>query len=167
MEERHGWELATFLRRLSALALDHLMFGLPVAIAILSIVVGVVVALPDEWSPEPGVRFGSLSIALFVVGFIGIALAVAYVIWWFKALSSGQTPGKQLVGIRAIRSHGEQLGWGDTFVREFVVKALLGGALSSLTGNIYGVVDGLWSLFDQDRQTIHDKMVSTIVVRDR
>ncbi len=159
--------MATFLRRLAAYTLDHLMFALPLALGIMAILAGLWLALPDNWSPDPDVDFGALTVALFVVGFIGLALAAGYVIWWFRALSSGQTPGKQLVGIRAIKSRGEPLGWGNTFVREFLIKGLLGGFLSSLTGNIYGLVDGLWSLFDRDRQTIHDKMANTIVVRDR
>ena len=50
------------------------------------------------------------------------------------------------------------------FLREFVIKGLLGGFLSSFAG-IYFVVDHIWPLFDDDKQTVHDKMVSTLVVK--
>ena len=59
---------------------------------------------------------------------------------------------------------GEPLGWGMMFVREFLVKGLLFGILYGLTLGIMFLVDNLWPLWDDDNQTLHDKVASTYVV---
>ena len=46
-----------------------------------------------------------------------LTLIVGYIIWWLIALRRGQTPGKQLLGIRAMHRNGEPAGWLITFVR--------------------------------------------------
>lgn len=120
MEERHGWELATYPQRVIAFLLD-------------------IVLIP-------------------------LTLVIGYIIWWLIVLGRAQTPGKQIVGIQVVKDTGEPVGWGYMFLREFVIKGLLGGFLSSFAG-IYFVVDHIWPLFDDDKQTLHDKMVSTLVVK--
>ena len=95
---------------------------------------------------------------------LGLVLFIGYLIWWLIVLGRSQTPGKQIVGIQVVKDTGEPVGWGYMFLREFVVKFLLGGFLSGFAG-IYFVVDHIWPLFDDDKQTIHDKMVSTLVVK--
>ncbi len=120
MEERHGWELATYPQRVIAFLLDFVL--------------------------------------------IPLTLVIGYIIWWLIVLGRAQTPGKQIVGIQVVKDTGEPVGWGYMFLREFVIKGLLGGFLSSFAG-IYFVVDHIWPLFDDDKQTIHDKMVSTLVVK--
>ena len=89
--------------------------------------------------------------------------------WWLIALGRGQTPGKQIVGIRVIKDDGEPSSWGYTFLREFVVKFLLLGFLSQVTFGIAWLVDYLWPLWDRSKkmQTLHDKLLGTIVVRKR
>jgi uncharacterized RDD family membrane protein YckC len=144
MEERHGWVLATFLQRLAAYLIDTVLFYLPLLVIILTLLGGMI-----------GVMLGSL------------ALLVGYVIWWLFALRRGQTPGKRLVGIRVIKDNGEPSGWGYTFLREFVIKELLGGFLSGMTGGIYFAAAHLWPLWDRDRQALHDKMIGTLVVQNR
>ena len=121
MEERHGWELATYPQRVIAFLLD-------------------IVLIP-------------------------LTLVIGYIIWWLIVLGRAQTPGKQIVGIQVVKDTGEPVGWGYMFLREFVIKGLLGGFLYTIAVGIYFVVDHIWPLFDDDRQTLHDKMVSTLVVK--
>ena len=163
MEGTRAQSLATFLQRLLAYILDTVMFSLPLVGATALLVAGLFFAFGGDDTSG----FGGLAAALLVLSAIGFLLAAGYVIWWLVALKNGQTPGKQLVGIRVVRENGEPSGWGYTFLREFVIKGLLGGVLSSITGGIYTVVDHLWPLWDQKRQTLHDKMVNTIVVQNR
>lgn len=94
-----------------------------------------------------------------------LTLVIGYIIWWAIVLGRAQTPGKQLVGIMVIKDNGEPCGWGYMFLREFVIKGVVGSVLSGFAG-IYFVVDSIWPLFDDNRQTLHDKMVSTLVVND-
>ncbi len=93
-----------------------------------------------------------------------LTLFIGYLIWWLIVLDRGQTPGKQIVGIHAVRAHsGEPLRWGMTFVREFLVKALLFGLISLFTFGVIIIIDNLWPLWDQDKQTLHDKVAGTQV----
>ena len=94
-------------------------------------------------------------------------LMICYIVWWVIALRNGQTPGKQVVGIRVIKDSGESSNWGYTFLREFVIKVLVGGLLFIQTLGILPLVDYLWPLWDraEKMQTLHDKMLGTIVVK--
>ena len=163
MEETGPPTLATFLQRLLAYILDTVMFYLPLTAAAALLVVGVIFAVGGGDTPGSG----GLAVALLALAAIGFLLAAGYIIWWLVTLKNGQTPGKQLVGIRVVRDNGEPSGWGYTFLREFVIKGLLGGVIASATAGIYTVVDHLWPLWDQKRQALHDKMVNTIVVQNR
>ena len=160
MERRHGWVLATYLQRLAALVIDTVLFYLPILVLLAILGVAMVGAVAEE-DVEDVVR------VLGIVALGSLVVFVGYAIWWLIALGRGQTPGKQLVGIRVVKDSGEPSGWGYTFLREFVIKGLVGGFLSGATGGIYTVIDYLWPLFDKDRQAVHDKMVGTLVVQDR
>ena len=104
-----------------------------------------------------------LDIVLFFV-----TLIIGYIIWWLFTLSRGQTPGKRLVGIRVMRTDGNTSEWGWTFIREFIVKiALFGAAGNTVALGIPPIVDLLWAFWDKDRQTLHDKIMKTVVVDDR
>ena len=97
-----------------------------------------------------------------------VTLIVGYIIWLGFSMRHGQTPGKQLLGIRVIRADGTASTWGWTFVREIVVKGLIIGlGVDSITYGLGTLFDGLWAFWDRDRQAIHDKIVKTLVVDDR
>lgn len=97
---------------------------------------------------------------------VPLTLFIGYLIWWLIVLANGQTPGKQLVGIRVKKDSGEPSGWGLTFLRQFVVIGLVIGFLSAITGGVVFAVNYLLPLFDKDKQALHDKMVATVVVKD-
>lgn len=104
-----------------------------------------------------------LDIVLFFV-----TLIIGYIIWWLFSLGRGQTTGKRLIGIRVMRTDGTASLWGWTFVREFLVKILLFQvAADTVSLGLASVIDLLWAFWDKDRQTLHDKIVKTVVVDDR
>ena len=104
-----------------------------------------------------------LDILLFFV-----TLIVGYIVWWLFTLSRGQTPGKQLMKIRVVRVDGTASDWGWTFIREFLVKfGLFEVAADIVTLGVASVIDLLWAFWDKDRQTLHDKIMKTVVVDDR
>ena len=117
---------------------------------------------------EDGDLGGEVSTALIIAGVfflvLGAGILIAYLVWWLIVLGRAQTPGKQIVGIRAVDYAREPLGWGMMFVREFLVKGLLFGLLYGLTLGIMFFVDNLWPLWDENNQTLHDKVVSTYIV---
>ena len=110
-----------------------------------------------------GRRVGAyaLDIVLFIV-----TLIIGYIIWWLFTLRRGQTPGKRLLGLQVIRVDGTASDWGWTFLREFVVKGIGVGVLNSVVGVVW-IIDLLWVFWDKDRQTIHDKIMRTLVIDDR
>ena len=71
----------------------------------------------------------------------------------------GATVGKRAMKLRVVRADGGTVGWGRA----------LGRVLTHLVFNVIpcvGYLDPLWLLWDQpNRQTLHDKLVRTIVVR--
>ena len=74
------------------------------------------------------------------------------------------------MSIRVIRADGQASGWGWTFLREFGIKGVVVNAVSLVSGGlglIVWIVDLLWAFWDRDRQTLHDKIMKTIVIDDR
>ena len=95
---------------------------------------------------------------------IVVTLIVGWLIWSIVVWGRGETPAKQLLGMRVV--HRETLtaaGRGRMFVREVPCKFLM-GLIASVTfiGNIFY----FWLLWDSERQELWDKMVDTVVVND-
>jgi len=108
---------------------------------------------------SPSKRLGGyLMEALLLLATLGIG----YLIWSLIAFAKGQTPGKQVLGMKVLRLRTAQpAGWGLMFVREVIAKWLI-GFLSILT---LGIAN-FWLLWDSKNQELWDKVVATIVVDD-
>jgi uncharacterized RDD family membrane protein YckC len=88
------------------------------------------------------------------------------IIWTLVVWAQGQTPGKQLLGMRVVRLDTRTYaGWGRMFLRDFVGKLLV-ALVSSLIPFLGGVIADCWLLWDKDRQELWDKIAGTIVVND-
>jgi hypothetical protein len=87
-----------------------------------------------------------------------LTLFIGWVIWWFIVAPRGQNPGKAVVGLRVIGTDGRAVRTGGMFVR---------GLVGQLLGFVpFGsIIDGAWLLWDKDAQTLHDKIVTTVVVK--
>ena len=88
-----------------------------------------------------------------------LTLIIGYIIWWLIVLGRGQTPGKQLLGIYAIKRDGDRAGWGTMFVRE-VVKLV---AHSFVIGFFADAV--LLLMDEQDHRSLSDRVAGTIIMR--
>lgn len=75
----------------------------------------------------------------------------------FVALWRGQTPAKRLLGVRVVRLDGRPMTWLSSFER-------FGGYAAGLVTGLLGFAQVYW---DRNRQMIHDKIVETVVVRER
>lgn len=56
---------------------------------------------------------------------IGTWLLLVFVTYWgyfilYEVLRRGQTPGKKMMGLRVVRTSGERVGWGASFLRNLV-----------------------------------------------
>ncbi|WP_420128844.1 RDD family protein [Longimicrobium sp.] len=75
----------------------------------------------------------------------------------FLTLWRGQTPGKKLAGVRVVRLNGQPMTMWTSFER-------FGGYAAGLVTGLLGFAQVYW---DRNRQMIHDKIVETVVVRER
>jgi uncharacterized RDD family membrane protein YckC len=99
-------------------------------------------------------RFSFLS--LIVVAILGIAYATI-----LSGNARGQTVGMMAVGVRVVRTDTfGPLGYGPAFGRsllEWVLRFTV----------VIWILDMLFPLWDRQKQTLHDKAVSTVVIRIR
>ena len=146
------WIIAGFGRRALAQIIDAI--GMPLGLVAAS--GGSFLVLQEFSTVDP-----TILIATAVL--MGLA---GYFWWWVASLKKGQTPGKQLVGIKVARVKGQKVGLGFMFLREFILKALLLGALAYFSFGLTFAVDNLWPLWDRSglKQTLHDKLLGTVVV---
>ena len=165
--------LASYGHRMGAYIIDNLMFTVPLVAILWASGVGLLGRSVAQFETGGftirrvpiGVLGGYSDTVLLGVQILSAIVCVVYVAWWLVTIKRGQTPGKQVVGIRVIRKSGEPSGRAYTFVREFVVKGLLLGLLVGATGGVVILVNYLWPLWDSERQALHDKLMSTLVVR--
>lgn len=130
-------EYATFIRRTAAWLLDLFIKLLLVDIVFLAAGVGPVL---DPFDPVT-----LLSVQALNRGYD----------WIFWA--QGWTPGARLLRMRIVTEEGLPPGWGPAFRR------VMGSILSELAL----MVGYLWVLWDGRKQTWHDKIAGTYVVRTR
>ena len=81
-------------------------------------------------------------------------IAIAYH-WYFLTQRDGQTIGKNICGIRVVKTNGKPLDLTDVVIR------YVGYHVNSL---IFGL-GWLWALWDKNSQGWHDKLASTYVVK--
>ena len=110
----------------------------------------------------PGIETASplRRLAALVIDFvlIPLTLIIGFVIWWLLVLGRGQTPGKQILAIRAVRRDGEPTGWGLMFIREILKLPLHAFTLCL-------VADGVVLLIDEkEHRSIIDRVADTRVV---
>lgn len=101
--------------------------------------------------------FGAVADALGVlVGLVGyLAVVVASFYFLYLNGSVGQSPGKRLIGIKVIGERtGQPIGGGLGIVR----------GLAHFVDAIICYVGFLWPLWDDRKQTLADKIMSTVVI---
>lgn len=68
----------------------------------------------------------------------------------------GQTLGKMIIGVKVVRTDGGTAGWGTVILRETIGKIVSGIVL---------LIGYIWAGFDERKQSWHDKMAGTIVIK--
>jgi uncharacterized RDD family membrane protein YckC len=105
-------------------------------------------------------RLGAHMLDIVIVIF---TLGIGWLIWQLIVAKDGQSPGKQLLGMRVVKLRTTtKATWGTMFLREVIVKPLIIIFLGWFFGIVY-----FWLLWDKNRQELWDKMISTIVVDDQ
>jgi uncharacterized RDD family membrane protein YckC len=88
---------------------------------------------------------------------VGDLWALAVGIWFSVQVGqTGASPGMRVMGLRCInKNSGQPIGGGLGFVR----------SLAHFLDSIICYIGWLWPLWDRDRQTLADKIMSTIVIK--
>ena len=100
-----------------------------------------------------------LMAAVMEVILLFLTLVIGYIIWWLIALGRGQTPGKQLLGICAVRRDGNPVGWGIMFVREIIKYVAHSFVIGFFADAVLILID------DNERRSLADRVVDTVIVR--
>lgn len=153
---------AGFGARLGGRLLDGLLYGLLGLVFAIPALVLIRQALDDcyrgvddqLYCPDGAVKGGPLAAGIAVIVLGVIVLAVIYI----RALGrTGQTWGRKIAGVKVVsKETGQPIGVGRALGR-----TLFEGVVS---GNLC-FLGYLWMLWDKDKQTWHDKIVGSVVVR--
>lgn len=169
-----GAPLANVWLRLAARIIDGLITGLVLLLVSLPFLPRMIGAYLDYFekldqaaingtTPDPFELYGDPDFyqPYLWITLIGVLLALVYFVGFHRFW--GATPGKMMLGlqVRPWDRPGPP-GWGACFLR-WGVEAV-GGLLCS---GIFNLIDALWCLWDERRQTLHDKAARTVVVSRR
>jgi uncharacterized RDD family membrane protein YckC len=124
-----------FFPRLVAYIIDAIILG------IVYWIINLIFSMPGD----PTIAMlGSLIAAL---------VGLAYLIYFWT--STGQTPGKKVMGIKVVATDGSKLTTGKAILR--IIGYAISGAIIFL--------GFIWILIDKDKQGWHDKIAGTYVVK--
>ncbi|MGB0113022.1 MAG: RDD family protein [Ilumatobacteraceae bacterium] len=158
-----GGPRAGFWVRVGARLLDYLLYGLLLLPFVIpgGVLIGSAyqdcVTIGDELFCPPGSPDGAMigaGIALIAVGFL-----VVMVIYIRALGKSGQTWGRKITNIKVVgKNDGVPIGIGRA-VGRILIQMVFGIV------PLVPLLDNLWMLWDDDKQTLHDKVVTSVVVK--
>jgi uncharacterized RDD family membrane protein YckC len=95
-----------------------------------------------------------------------VTLVIGWYIWLISTAPTSQSPAKRLLNVYIIDLEaGQTISTGRVWLREVLVKQILFDLIiSTFTGGLGSLVDAVWVFFDRNRQSLHDKVVNTVVV---
>jgi len=95
-----------------------------------------------------------------------VTLVIGWYIWLIFTAPTSQSPAKHLLNVYIIDLEaGQTISTGRVWLREVLVKQILFDLIiSTFTGGLGSLVDAVWVFFDRNRQSLHDKVVNTVVV---
>lgn len=158
---------ASFLQRLAALLIDGLVASLGLFVLVIPLVVfGVLLSSTEEQvcrdastglastCTVPTAATVALWLALALAMFAGY-LFVIFLVYIRPVARTGQSIGRRLLGIRVVdQDTGQPISLGRAFGRYLFA--------SFVSGILY--IGYLWMLWDDNGQTLHDKVVRSVVV---
>jgi len=149
---------ASWGQRVAAFLIDRALVLPPIIIGYVLIAIGIANTrtVRDPSTGLPVTQATGVT-ALMAVGYAVLLIGtLAIDAWnrWYKAGTTGQSVGKRVMGLKLVReSDGAVLGFGMAFVRD--LAHVIDGAIC--------YIGYLFPLWDAKRQTIADKVVSTVV----
>jgi len=141
-------EYSGFGRRLVAAIIDGVLEA--IVVILLLQLIPVLAGVYQNESPN-----------LFSFFLVLILLFMAAILFYptFMIGKYGATIGKMIVKIKVVDQNNQKPSWGTAIMRETVGKFV--------SGFIPFYIGHLWMLWDEKKQTIHDKIASTYVINTR
>ncbi len=153
-----GPPFASFGSRLGALLIDGFIMAILPAIAVIALIAGPkgdrhLCTINDELKTCRNPTTLSWTIFGLVLA-AGVIFAIYYQV--FLVGRTGQTVGRKAVGIKVVdKNTGQPIGPGRAFVR-YLVQSVASGSVCAL--------GYLWMLWDEEKQTWHDKVANSYVI---
>ena len=176
-----GAPLAGWWQRVGASLIDVLILFTVVSLLALPFIRDIVSAFGDYFDasmsaaesgrPAPPADQFQRDVAgeFLALGAIGLVVGLLYTVgflMWKQA-----TPGKLAIGLRIRLRDRPELPLSTVLVRwatQSAVPGLVGLVpFIGIIGSVFSLLDGLWPLWDDKKQAIHDKVAKTNVVRVR
>ncbi|MEI8411848.1 MULTISPECIES: RDD family protein [unclassified Kribbella] len=145
--------LADWAPRAGAYLLDGLISGVPIIIGY-GVFLADIASRADDLSSSNDAP-GGFAIVIFVLGLVA---SIGLGLWnrVFRQGKTGQSVGKSALHLKLVdTTYFQPVGAGKAFLREF---------LSGLFNNAC-FLNLLWPLWDDQKQTWHDKVMSTYVIK--
>ncbi|MCM8819069.1 MAG: RDD family protein [Candidatus Omnitrophica bacterium] len=92
---------------------------------------------------------------------LGIFFLISIFYKIFLVGKFGATLGKMIVGIKIVDENGKKISYGNALVREVIVKDIIYCIIFFISFLGY-----LWAIWDKRKQTWHDKIARTIVIKE-
>ncbi|HJN91650.1 MAG TPA: RDD family protein [Dehalococcoidia bacterium] len=93
-----------------------------------------------------------------------VTFYIGWLVWLYFTAPDGQTPAKKLLNMYILKDTGEPVTAGQVWLRDVLVETIVFGVISAFVVGVATLIDAVWILFDKDHQTVHDKMLNTIVI---
>jgi uncharacterized RDD family membrane protein YckC len=143
-----------FWRRVMAYFIDKVVLFF---ISLMTLFVGLLalwIGFPSRYREILPEGLSELSVKFMMVYCLMAAFVHMLYFTYFHG-TTGQTPGKMVVGLKVVQSTGEEMTIGTGFLRwvGYIVSA------------IFFYLGFLWIAFDGKKQGWHDKIAGTVVIR--
>ncbi|MBN2516262.1 MAG: RDD family protein [Deltaproteobacteria bacterium] len=142
-----------FWRRMIAFLIDKFVLSLisMILVFIASLFLGL--GFPFDLS----INISEVITGTFILSYYGTTIFLNMVYFTYFHGTTGQTPGKKIIGLKVIQKTGDEMTLGLAFLR------WVGYIVSGLVFNL----GFLWVAFDRKKQGWHDKIASTYVINLR
>lgn len=160
----NGYHLSGWWRRAVAFIIDQALI-MVILVPCFTFLMGVIFTSSTQVDAVKDNLNGTILLSIFC-----FSVVVNMIYYGFSMSRSGerhgQTFGKQLMNIKVIREDEKPLTLTYIYLRQIVVIQLLVNCLLMIVSlTLLPIVNYIYPLYDNKRQAIHDKIVSSRVIR--
>lgn len=160
------YQVAGVGSRLWAACIDYTIIVVGHVVVVVAVPIVIMAAtsmdssMPDEFPRNVIWAFFTLTFGFLTVALIALVTLVIFLGWWgyfilFELLWNGQTPGKRVVGLRAVRAGGQNINFTASLVRN-LLRAI----------DLLFLIGVLVMLIDRSSRRLGDLAAGSLVVHE-